>query len=739
MLTIHILCILDDALLARLNCVHTLYEDFGLSNGAARTLADGSLMRKLTLLLPPRRTRGVGLPRLRRPRCLPTPQASFSSTTEHGEYDYVIVGAGSAGCVLANRLSEDPSKRVLLLEAGRRDKGHIDSFTLRMPAALTYNLQRVGSVLGNPTLDRMWRNVGPNDDWAYNWGFSTTKQTHLGDRIIEQPRGKVLGGSSSLNAMAYVRGSPFDYDRWDAEIRAKKPLPNFDKAGAEGEAIRQGVMSRSVSQSRSTDESSSSSSSSHHALGSSDDNIDHTPRWDYAACLPYFRRAECFNSGVLEEGMDERYVGLDGPLQVRHGKTAVTAPLNEAIVEAGRQAGYPETRDPNGFMQEGFGPMHMTVAPDGTRSSASAAYLSDGILARPNLEVRTQCLVTGVDFDQTNTSPRATGVTIQSSGSPESGITEIVKVNSTGEVILSLGSIGSPHLLMLSGIGPKDHLCGDLGFSEDEIVLDLPGVGANLQDHLDTYVQYECKKPTTLYPDSTMPHRMVKAGLEWLGLGSGTCASNHFESGGFIRTAHGKLHPDLQFHFIGAAVVGQADILRRHAFQLHCSTMRATSSGSIRLQNRDPWAAPLIDPNYLGTAEDIIDYRNAVRLTVEIIEQKAMDPYRGRRISPAENEYDLNNDEDVDRWVRESTHSAYHPSCTCAMGSVVDGRGRVYGVDALRVVDASVMPSIVSGNLNAPTIMLAEKLADAIKGMAPLPPDDGVPVYTKQSWETQQR
>ena len=636
-----------------------------------------------------------------------------SSSISKQSFDYIIVGAGSAGSVLANRLSADPTKSVLLIEAGKADTGHLDSWTIQMPSALTFNLKKLN------LFDRIWRNVNAEDSFGYNWGFQTTPQPNLNNRVIEQPRGKVLGGSSSVNAMAYVRGHAFDYDRWDAEIQLGKPIPHYDDASLEGEKAR-------ATTRRSTKEIIQDLT---------------LPRWDYASCLPYFIKSECYDNGSIEPGMDSRYVGLHGPLQVRHGKTKVTAPLNQALIQAGKQAGYPETKDPNGFLQEGLGPMHMTVASNGTRSSTSNAYLKPIVGTRSNLEIRTETTVTQLMFDtttgtdtdtdtntnNTNTEPTATGVKCNTG--------DIISTTKDGQVILSLGSIGSPHLLMLSGIGPKEHL-KEMGVKD--IVLNAPGVGSNLQDHLDTYIQYECNEPTTLYPDATFPHRMIKSGLEWFGFGTGTCASNHFEAGGFIRTAAGKLHPDLQFHFIAAAVVGQAEFIKRHAFQLHCSTMRATSVGTLRLASTDPKDSPIIDPMYFSTEEDVIDYRNAVRLAVEIIEQPALNKFRGNRISPSL-KYDLKNDEDVDRWIRETTHSAYHPCGTCAMGDVVDGEGRVVGINGLRVVDSSIMPSVVSGNLNAPTIMLAEKIADAIIGKGMLKPDDDVPVYVAEGWETMQR
>lgn len=558
--------------------------------------------------------------------------------------DYVIVGAGSAGCVLANRLTENPDVKVLLLEAGKPDRGRWDSWTIQMPAALTYNLA----------------------DTRYNWGFETTPQKHVDGRVIAQPRGKGLGGSSSINAMAYIRGHPLDYDRWAEQ-------------GATG--------------------------------------------WEHDACLPYFKKAECFDGDA-----DSAYQGTEGPLQVRHGATAETARLNLALIEAGKQAGYAESSDLNGYRQEGFGPMHMTVAPNGERSSTANAYLRPA-MARPNLKVLTGCHATRVMFEASKGgAPRAVGVEYTQGGKQHTA-------RAVREVLLCLGALGSPQLLMLSGVGPAE----ELAKHGIPMVLQSEAVGQNLQDHLDLYLQYECLQPHTLYPYATwrQPHKRIMAGLQWFTAGKGVAASNHFEAGGFIRTRAGIQHPDLQFHFIPGCVVGQLDFLPRHGFQLHCSTMRASSVGHVALSSADPEAAPVIEPNYLSTEQDVVDFRNGVRLAVEILEQQAMSPFRGTRIAPGP-ELDLEDDEALDSWVRQSTHSAYHPSCTCAMGAVTDPEGKVVGAEGLRVVDASLMPSVVSGNLNAPTIMIAEKLADSIKGLPGLPRERPAH-WTHPEWQTKQR
>lgn len=547
-------------------------------------------------------------------------------------YDYIIIGAGSAGCVLANRLTEDPEVIVLLLEAGPKDK----SITIHMPAALAYPLQNK----------------------RFNWYYESEPEPYMDGRRMYCPRGRVLGGSSSINGMAYIRGNALDYDRW---------------------AVQTG-----------------------------------RPDWDYRHVLPYFRKAETREIGGSE------YRGDSGPLFVSTG--ACENPLFQAFIEAGRQAGYPYTADMNGFQQEGLGPMDMTVH-GGRRWSTASAYLRPA-LSRPNLSVETGALITRILFEGT----RAVGAEYARNG-------EIRRVTAGREVLLCGGAINSPQLLMLSGIGDPQQLQA----LDIPVIAKLPGVGRNLQDHLEVYVQHACTQPISLY-SAMQPHHKLKIGFDWLFFKKGPGASNQFESGGFIRSRAGVRHPDLQYHFLPIAISYDGTHAQSgHGFQAHVGPMRPKSRGQLSLSAADPRTPPSILFNYMQAEEDRREMRDGIRLTREIFAQPAFDPYRGAELAPGPN---VNSDDEIDAWVRTNGESAYHPSCTCHMGedemAVVDGDGRVHGIEGLRVVDASVMPSIASGNLNAPTIMLAEKLADAIRGREPLPAAD-IPVYEAPDWETRQR
>ncbi|XP_078495189.1 choline dehydrogenase, mitochondrial [Ciona intestinalis] len=568
-------------------------------------------------------------------RCLSTSAVSFKTKSE---YTHVIVGAGSAGCVLANRLSEDPDRKVLLLEAGPKDQ-FLNSFRLswkiHMPAALTYNLC----------------------DDKYNWFYHTTPQKHVNNRVMYWPRGRVWGGSSSLNAMVYIRGHAYDYDRWESE-------------------------------------------------GAKD--------WRYDCVLPYFKKAQAHELG------GDTYRGESGPLNVTVGSQE--NPLFQAFIDAAQQAGYPFTPDMNGYQQEGVGPMDMTVH-QGKRWSTASAYLRPA-LQRENLTTEVKCLTNRILFDGS----RATGVEYIQDG-------EVKQVHSTSDVIICGGAINSPQLLMLSGIGDGDDL-KDLNIP---VVAHLPGVGQNLQDHLELYVQHKCKKPITLY-SAQQPVNMVKIGLEWLWKQTGLGSSSHLSAGGFIRSRPGLTHPDLQFHFLPSQVIDHGrQPSECHAFQVHVGSLRATSKGWLKLQSKDPTDHPIIEPNYLESEIDCWELRESVKLTREIFQQSAFDEFCGEELRPGP---ETQSDAELDAFVREKCDSAYHPSCTCKMGSpddpmaVVDPQTKVIGVENLRVIDSSIMPSVVSGNLNAPTIMIAEKAADMIRGREALCSPD-TPVYRPTNLDTQ--
>lgn len=549
--------------------------------------------------------------------------------------DFVIIGAGSAGCAIAYRLS-NAGASVIIIEHGGTDAGPL----IQMPAALSY----------------------PMNMPHYDWGYSSEPEPHLNNRRLVCPRGKVIGGSSSINGMVYVRGNAMDYDHWA-------------DAGATG--------------------------------------------WSYADVLPYFKRMEHWHENG--HGGDADWRGTNGPLHVTRGPRK--NPLFDAFVQAGKQAGYQITDDYNGHKQEGFGPMEQTVW-KGRRWSAANAYL------RPALKNDTCTLIRALACRISLTDGRATGVEIDRNGKREI-------ITATREVIIAASSINSPKLLMLSGIGPAQHLA-DHGI---DLVADRPGVGANLQDHLEVYIQMSSKLPITLYKHWNIFSKAL-IGAQWLLTKTGLGASNQFESAAFIRSRAGIQYPDIQYHFLPIAVRydGKA-AAGGHGFQAHVGPMRSTSRGAVTLRSNDPNAAPKIQFNYMSDPQDWQDFRTCIRLTREIFAQEAFEPYVKHEIQPGA---DIQSDTDLDAFIAEHAESAFHPCGTCRMGraddpnAVVDPQGRVIGVDALRVADSSIFPRIPNGNLNGPSIMVGEKISDHLLDLAPLPAANDQP-WISPNWQDSQR
>ena len=545
--------------------------------------------------------------------------------------DFIIVGSGSAGSVVASRLSENSENKVAVIEVGGSDMSPL----IQMPAALSY----------------------PMNMKKYDWGYKSEPEEHLGGRRLATPRGKVLGGSSSINGMIYVRGHPKDFDGWS-------------NLGANG--------------------------------------------WSYSDVLPYFKRLESWTP--VGNNIDKGWRGTTGPLKVQQANPK--NPLFDAFLAAGKEAGFELSEDYNGEKQEGFCAFDQTIF-SGERFSAAKAYLKPALKGRSNIK-----LFNG----------KVTKVII------EKGIAKGVEYTKAGkkyiiwaskEVILSASSINSPFILMHSGVGPADHL-SKLGI---KIVCDLPGVGCNLQDHLELYIQQECKKPISLYKYWN-PLSKALIGMKWLIFRTGLGASNQFEAGAFLRSAAGVSYPDIQLHFLPIAIRYDGGLARGHGFQVHVGPMRSKSRGTVRLKDNNPDSNPEIRFNYMSHESDWADFRTSIRLVREIFSQKAFDPYRGEEIQPGPN---VKSDKGLNDFIKENVESAYHPCGTCKMGSsndpmaVVDSECKVFGIENLRVVDSSIFPTITNGNINAPTIMVGEKASDHILRKTPLPKLNLVP-WENERW-----